>query len=74
MGFERKAKFCLEGGKGVSFGKLKNQHMSSEFSREREILLDDPNQGYTKGSISKDEADVFTETYDDKVVEYISSS
>lgn len=48
--------------------------MSSEFSREREILADDPTQGYTKGSISKDEADVVTEKDDDKVVEYISSS
>ena len=48
--------------------------MSSEFSRERELLADYPTQGYTKGSIYKDEADVVTEKDDDKVVEYISSS
>ena len=48
--------------------------MSSEFSRERELLEDDPTQGYTKGSIYKDEADVVTKKDDDKVVEYISSS
>lgn len=73
-GFERKAKFCLEGGKGVSFSKLKNQHMSSDFSRERELLADDPTQDYTKGLISKDEDEVVTEKDDDKLVEYISSS